>query len=181
MVSTLCKEVLRLICTYLKDRYISWPGEFEQTIINRAFFDKRGIPGIVGIMDGSHIPIQLLRKIQAADYYCRKGFYSINVQAIIDHNMLFRDIYVGWPGSCPDARVWRNSPFAIKAQREQELPQVERTLFYDNNFIIADAGYGLNHTCEYHSKKSQIYLFQEPCTTLLTGALECLLKMLLHV
>ena len=143
MVSTLCKEVLRLICTYLKDRYISWPGEFEQTIINRAFFDKRGIPGIVGIMDGSHIPIQLLKKIQAADYYCRKGFYSINVQAIIDHNMLFRDIYVGWPGSCPDARVWRNSPFAIKAQREQELPQAERTLFYDNNFIIADAGYGL--------------------------------------
>ena len=119
MVSTLCKEVLQLICTHLKGRYVSWPGEFEQTIINRAFFKKRGIPGIVGILDGSHIPIQLLRKIQAADYYSRKGYYSINDQAIIDQNMLFRDIYVGWPGPCPDARVWRNSPFAIKAQREQ--------------------------------------------------------------
>ena len=67
----------------------------------------------------------------------------MNIMAVCDDRMLFRDIYVGWPGSCPDARVWRNSPFAIKAQREQELPQAERTLFYDNNFIIADAGYGL--------------------------------------
>ena len=52
-----------------------------------------GIPDIVGIMDGCHIPIKLLRKIQSADYYCRKGYYFINVQAIIDHNMLFRDTY----------------------------------------------------------------------------------------
>ena len=142
-VSVLSKEVINLICSVLKQRYITWPGEFEQSLINRAFYEKRGIPGIVGIIDGTHIPIQLLHKNMAPDYYCRKGFYSINVQAIVDHNMMFRDVYVGWPGSCPDGRVWRNSPIGIRAQQESRVPVAARTLFYDNNFIIGDGGYGL--------------------------------------
>ena len=39
----------------------------------------------------------------------RKGFHSINLQGIVDHEMMFTDYYVGWPGSVHDARVFRNS------------------------------------------------------------------------
>jgi len=43
------------------------------------------------------------------DYYNRKGFYSMIVQALVDHNCMFRNICVGWPGSVHDARVFSNS------------------------------------------------------------------------
>ena len=31
------------------------------------------------------------------------------VQAVLDHNYLFRDLCIGWPGSVHDARVLANS------------------------------------------------------------------------
>ena len=39
----------------------------------------------------------------------QKGFYSIILQAVRNDQMLFRDTYVGWPGSVHDARVFDNS------------------------------------------------------------------------
>ena len=42
-------------------------------------------------------------------YYDRKGWYSIVLQAIVYHNYLFTDVYVGWPGSVHDAHVLANS------------------------------------------------------------------------
>ena len=43
------------------------------------------------------------------DYYNRKGFYSIVLQAVIDSNGKFIDIFVGYPGSTHDSRIFRNS------------------------------------------------------------------------
>ena len=47
------------------------------------------------------------------DYYNRKGWYSIIVQAIVDHNYLFCNVYGGWPGSVHDVRVLANSGLCI--------------------------------------------------------------------
>ena len=43
------------------------------------------------------------------DYYNRKGWYSIVTQAVVDHNGLFCDLCIGWPGSVHDTRVLSNS------------------------------------------------------------------------
>lgn len=32
------------------------------------------------------------------------------MQGTVDHQLIFTDVYVGWPGCVTDARVWRNSP-----------------------------------------------------------------------
>ena len=34
-----------------------------------------------------------------------EGFYSVIVQAVVDHNLLFTDLNIGWPGSVHDVRV----------------------------------------------------------------------------
>ncbi|KAL1276531.1 hypothetical protein QQF64_036154 [Cirrhinus molitorella] len=48
-------------------------------------------------------------------YLNRKLFYSIQLQALCDHQGKYLDIFVGFPGSVHDSRVLRNSPIYLKA------------------------------------------------------------------
>ena len=49
-------------------------------------------------------------------YVKRRSFYSVLLQGICDHELLFTDIDVGWPGNVHGARVYRISPIAQKLQ-----------------------------------------------------------------
>ena len=52
------------------------------------------------------------------DYYNQKGWYSIVTQAVVDHNGLFRDVYIRWLGSVHDGQVFRNSSSYRKANND---------------------------------------------------------------
>jgi len=56
-----------------------------------------GIPYIISVVDGSHVPI-IAPKIDLASYYCRKGFYSTLLQGVVDSKCLFWDFDFGWAG-----------------------------------------------------------------------------------
>ncbi|XP_033729019.1 putative nuclease HARBI1 [Pecten maximus] len=75
------------------------------------FFTRSGFPGVVGAVDGTHIPIPGPSSHRDS-YINRKSFPSIQLQADCDSNLVFRDVYAGWPGSVHDARVWRNCPLS---------------------------------------------------------------------
>ena len=64
--------------------FIVWPDENRKTIIKQAFFAKNGFPGVIGCIDCTHIRIQAPR-INENDFVNRKGYHSLNVQAICDH------------------------------------------------------------------------------------------------
>ena len=51
-----------------------------------------------------------------------------------DHNLCFIDIYVWWPGSVHDVRVFRNSPLYQSA---------EHNLFQDDAHLLGDSAYPL--------------------------------------
>ena len=52
--------------------------------IQRGFMNHSGIPGVVGAIECTHIPIQSPGGDMAELFRNRKGFFSINVQAIND-------------------------------------------------------------------------------------------------
>jgi len=92
-------ETCKAIVTKLMALYISFPTGEQLNEVIQGFKAKWGFPQCGGSIDGSHILVTM----NHTDCYNRKGFYSVIVQAVIDHNNLFRNICVGWPGSVHDA------------------------------------------------------------------------------
>ena len=95
------KDTCRAIVTVLLPKYVKFPvaDKLKETV--KGFLDKWGIPH--------------------TDYYNRKGFYLVNVQAVVDHNLLFTDLYIGWPGSVHDTRVLVNSALYSRCSSKELL------------------------------------------------------------
>lgn len=101
-------DICKVLCT-LRNEYIRWPREEEFASLANGFQYKTGFPGVIGAIDGTHIPIPA-PTLHRNSYINRKGHASIQLQAVCTSQMMFLDVYTGWPGSVHDARVFRNCP-----------------------------------------------------------------------
>ena len=104
--STECEIVLEtceVIACHMMPRYVHGGSHFVD-----GFQHRWGFPQTVGAIDGTHIPI-VWPQDSASDYYNRKGYYSILMQAIVEFRGLFIDVNIGWPSNVHDARVFANS------------------------------------------------------------------------
>lgn len=88
--------------------YVRVPSADGLKVVIDGFENRWGFPQTCGA-DRSHIPI-LKSKESASDYYNRKGYYSITMQAVVDFRGIIIDINIGTPGKVHDARVFVNSP-----------------------------------------------------------------------
>ena len=55
------------------------------------------------------------------DCYNCKGWHSIITQAVVDHDVQFRDLCIGWQGSVHDARVFSNTALYNKVNNGELL------------------------------------------------------------
>lgn len=86
------------ICEILRQNilydYIVWPNASKQTEISDFYDALKGISGCIGCLDGTHI--QLLAPTEyESDFYNRKGFHSIILQAVCDMELMFTHIDAG--------------------------------------------------------------------------------------
>lgn len=132
--STIHRTVHRILNKVLTliPRIIRLPAEEDLPAIGMSFARKGGsaiFRQCVGAIDGCHIrtmcPVALHDQ-----YFNRKQFYSLNMQAMVDHTGKFIDILSGYPGSVHDSRIFRNSPL----YRDHLYPP-------EGYFIIGDSGY----------------------------------------
>ncbi|XP_059141242.1 putative nuclease HARBI1 [Physella acuta] len=119
------------IDTWSKD-LIQMPSKSQQLEIAKEIQNRTTIPGVIGVVDGCHIHIRGPGQPHRDAYLNRRGVPSIKLMGTCDHNLRFIDVYIGWPGSVSDAKVFQHSP----------LKEYLESGNIDKDFhLVADAGY----------------------------------------
>lgn len=113
---------------------IKWPQGLQAVVVSEKFSLKKGIPKVLGAIDGTHIRIEKPLD-RARDYGNRKKFFSISLQAVADADMQFTTVYCDDPGFLHDARILRRSELYHEAPMNQEI------LFPDKTFLLGDSAY----------------------------------------
>uniref|UniRef100_A0A3Q2YV74 DDE Tnp4 domain-containing protein n=1 Tax=Hippocampus comes TaxID=109280 RepID=A0A3Q2YV74_HIPCM len=91
-VCVIVHQTCSAIVSEMSQDLIKWPvGDLMSENV-RNFEQRWGFPQVLGAIDGTHIPI-----IRRHD-------------SVVDRSNRFIDIFIGWPGSVHDARVFANSP-----------------------------------------------------------------------
>ena len=119
--SVIVRECCKAIKEQLLPIVIEKMNPEKMKIISTEFGVIRGIPYVIGAIDGSHIPIVAPGKY-APEYYCRKGFYSVILQGVVDAQCKFWDFDFGWPRSCHDWSVFQRSTLGIEVMKNKYLP-----------------------------------------------------------
>ncbi|KNE96447.1 hypothetical protein PSTG_10278 [Puccinia striiformis f. sp. tritici PST-78] len=110
--------------------------------IEESFENKHGIPGIVGAIDGTHVPLRKPADDRWKSYINRKSWASIVFQCVVDGEGNFRNVSGGGPGSMHDGRLFRRS--ALGHNLSQRGEAVEPPMIPRGKYLIGDAGYPAN-------------------------------------
>ena len=135
-VFSIVKRLANIVCQEFLQKYIKWPVGEKVFNIVKGFKDLKNFPGVIGAIDGSHIPIKT-PTLCPENYINRKSFPSVILQAVCDSRMHLLDVTCGWPGSVHDSRVFKNSELY---QRIQDDPE---EIFPNSTHLLGDSAYGL--------------------------------------
>ena len=108
------------------------------------FEEDYEIPQILGAIDGSHIRI-IAPSENHEDYFNRKRYHSVNLQAIVDSSLLFLHVSVGYPGSIHDSRVLQLSGIYDYAENQDILssPSLFINGVETRPLLVGDSAYTL--------------------------------------
>ncbi|XP_051164287.1 putative nuclease HARBI1 [Leptopilina boulardi] len=112
--------------------HIVFPERNNEIMRTQAgFYRIASFPKVIGAIDCTHIKIKSPGGQNAEIFRNRKGYFSLNVQAICNSNLEFLDIVARWPGSSHDSTIFNNC--------------YRRALFeegrFENSVLVGDSGY----------------------------------------
>lgn len=129
-------EVTNAVYDHLAATKIKFPTTVRE--INESkqlFWEKFQFPGVLGIVDCTHVGI-LKPTEQEHTFVNRRSYHSLNVQLISDAELKIINVNSNFPGSCHDAFVWRQSTI-----RDHLLQQYNNGL--RRTWLVGDSGYPL--------------------------------------
>lgn len=140
-----CDLVIRAVSA-IENKYRSWPTAAERLALRQAAFKNpnnrsRAFSGVVGMMDGSHVRIKpMVPKDQAQSYFCRKGYHSVVLHAVVDYTGRFIAATNGVSGCNADQGIFGRSNVG------RVLSLRPHSLLSEGEYLLADSGYSLtNH------------------------------------
>ncbi|XP_064487325.1 uncharacterized protein LOC135399499 [Ornithodoros turicata] len=107
-VNAIFKDFCDAVILHLEQQWICMVRRNEMESHMREFHAVTGFPQAIRALGGCHLPVSP-PKLHATDYYNYKGWYSIILLALVDHQYKFKYINVGSPGRCHDAHVYGRS------------------------------------------------------------------------
>ena len=120
-------DVCTAMAENILDKYVKFPADGDLQHVTDGFDNTWGFPNCAGAVNGTHIRI-IAPESAHGDYVNRKGWYSIILQAVCDHNYIITDMNFGWPGRVHDARVFENSELYYKGETNDLFPQNAKKL-----------------------------------------------------
>ena len=91
-----------------QSRFIKLPIESEMPYIASKFKGKCGFPGVVGAIDGCHIPFHPPIADQKP-YRNYKKFHSFVIMAMLLYDGSFSYVFSGFPGRSHDSYIFHRS------------------------------------------------------------------------
>jgi hypothetical protein len=114
--------------------------ELEPLASVNGHYKRSQMPNCVGAVDGTHVPYAT----ENLAYHNCKKFHSLNMQAIVDPNGMFRDLFdqCPIPGSWSDKRVydWSDARHWVKNISKMSVKMISGMPV--GLYIAADGGYG---------------------------------------
>lgn len=104
-----CVQEVATALNKIAHRHIKFPKREEFAALKIKFMQKYQFPGIIGLIDGTHIKICAPKKDIEHVYYCRKGGHSKNVMVICDADYIILGANAQFGGTSHDSYVWRRS------------------------------------------------------------------------
>ncbi|PVD20961.1 hypothetical protein C0Q70_19124 [Pomacea canaliculata] len=95
-----------MICRTLvanQGEVIQWPERDALEKLAEKWQQKAGMPGVVGALDGTYIPILGTSGPRRESYICRKGFPAMHLQVVCDSSLKFLYVQTGNVGSVHDS------------------------------------------------------------------------------
>ncbi|KAK9976517.1 hypothetical protein ABG768_021722 [Culter alburnus] len=117
-VSRILHQTINALCRpHIIRQFIRFPLDVRQLHRNNAhFMDIAGLPGVVGVIDGTHVRIIAPSEDEHA-YVNRKKIHSINTQIVFDASYTILDIVAKWPGATHDSRILQESGLRLLFER----------------------------------------------------------------
>lgn len=136
--STACRIIKKVSAAIaqLRPQFVKMPRtEEERNKVKSDFYRICLFPNVIGAIDCTHIKISSPGGPQAELYRNRKGYFSLNVQAICDANLKIMDVICRWPGSVHDTTILNDSH--VRADFESGV--------YGSDYLLGDSGYPCRH------------------------------------
>ena len=132
--STVCR-VLHLVSGVIamcaRDDVMLPASREERAATMLDFHALAGFPGVLGAIDCTHIPIQSPGGVNSELYRNRKGYFSLNVQGVVNSHLLFENVVARWQGSSHDANIFANSRLCARLESGE----------IGNAYLLGDSGY----------------------------------------
>ncbi|GFX51208.1 putative nuclease HARBI1 [Trichonephila clavipes] len=132
MWSRVVHRVSEAIASLLPDFIHLQVNREECKTVSRKFFSVAGFPKVIGALDGTFVRIVSPGGEDVERFRCRKNFFALNVQTIVDSDLVIRNIVARWPGSAHVSTVFNNSAACLS---------LKTNALYKDFHLLGDTGY----------------------------------------